>query len=242
MPRREARRCDPAVCWIIGLCKTSRKRAGRKRVFRPKRPDPAPHARGYDPLPCPRRIPRPRRPDAPSERRGNHRVRPQRLACVYMYYANSRFTCFGDHCGDFGTVGYGDNASRAALRFVRISGGGGVRGRDPQSRRFWQRQSGPGARRTGRMESRAVRYLQLRRSGDDPLQEVRHGYPHVLLQKTGVTRPGRSSEPQPPSPAAGTEGPSPCTPVTWACSSGPGPGTSGLASGIGSRPAPATGG
>ena len=161
---------------------------------------------------------------------------------IYMYYANSRFTCFGHHCGDFGTVGYGDNASRAALRFVRISGGGGVRGRDPQSRRFWQRQSGPGARRTGRMESRAVRYLQLRRSGDDPLQEVRHGYPHVLLQKTGVTRPGRSSEPQPPSPAAGTEGPSPCTPVTWACSSGPGPGTSGLASGIGSRPAPATGG
>lgn len=161
---------------------------------------------------------------------------------IDMYYANSRFTCFGDHCGDFGTVGYGDNASRAALRFVRISGGGGVRGRDPQSRRFWQRQSGPGARRTGRMESRAVRYLQLRRSGDDPLQEVRHGYPHVLLQKTGVTRPGRSSEPQPPSPAAGTEGPSPCTPVTWACSSGPGPGTSGLASGIGSRPAPATGG
>ena len=163
---------------------------------------------------------------------------------IYMYYANSRFTCFGDHCGDFGTVGYGDNASRAALRFVRISGGGGVRGRDPQSRRFWQRQSGPGARRTGRMESRAVRYLQLRRSGDDPRQEVRHGYPHVLLQeielKTGVTRPGRSSEPQPPSPAAGTEGPSPCTPVTWACSSEPG--TSGLASGIGSRPAPATGG
>ncbi len=126
---------------------------------------------------------------------------------IYMYCTNSRFTCFGDHHGDFGTVGCGDNASRAALRFVRISGGGGVRGRDPQSRRFWQRQSGPGARRTGRMESRAVRYLQLRRSGDDPLQEVRHGYPYVLLQKievkTGVARPGRSSESQPPRPQPG---------------------------------------
>jgi hypothetical protein len=54
---------------------------------------------------------------------------------IYMYCTNSRFTCFGDHHGDFGTVGCGDNASRAALRFVKVSGGGGVCGRDPQSRR-----------------------------------------------------------------------------------------------------------
>ena len=47
---------------------------------------------------------------------------------ISMYCTRSRSTCFGDHYGDFGTVGCGDNASRAALGFVKISGAEGCAG------------------------------------------------------------------------------------------------------------------